>query len=121
MAIKNIRETKVYILAFELAMKIFEVSKSFPREEMYSMTDQIRRASRSICTNLSEASRKRLYPLHFVSKVSDTDMENCETQTWLQFVLVCKYISQIIHDELMNQSKEIGKLLNHMIQNPDKY
>ena len=121
MAIKNIMETKFYKLAFDLAMKIFEISRSFPGEEMYSLSDQIRRASKSVCTNLSEISRKRQYPLHFISKASDADMENCETQTWIQFALACKYISQTIHDELMNQSEEVGKLIHHMSNNPEKY
>lgn len=102
-------------------MKIFEVSKKFPKEEMYSLTDQIRRSSRSVCTNLAEASRKKQYPLHFVSKISDSDMENCETQTWLEFALACKYISQNVRDELIKLSEEVGRLLNHMLNNPGKY
>ena len=121
MAANNIKNTKAYQLAFELAMEIFEISKSFPREETYSLTDQIRRSSRSVCTNLSEAFRKRQYPAHFASKASDADMENSETQTWLQFALACKYIYQRHYDELLSQSEEVGKLLNHMISNPDKY
>lgn len=121
MASRNIQETKVYMPAFNLAMRIFEMSKSFPKEETYSLTDQIRRSSRSICTNLAEGYRKRLYPAHFVTKASDADMENSETQTWLQFALACKYISKDQYEELMNSSEEIGKLLNHMINNPNKY
>ena len=121
MAAKSIRDTKVYKLSFELAMKIFEISKSFPKAETYSLTDQIRRSSRSICTNLSESFRKRRYPAHFVSKISDSDMENCETQTWLDFALACHYINQDQFTELMNYSEEIGKLLNHMLNNPEKY
>ena len=121
MAAKNIKDTKVYKLAFELAMKIFEISKTFPKEETYSLTDQIRRSSRSVCTNLSESFRKRLYPAHFISKVSDADMENCETQTWLEFALACKYINEDCFEELTKQSEEVGRLLNHMINNPEKY
>lgn len=121
MAAKNIRDTKVYKLAFDLAMKIFHISKLFPKEETYSLTDQIRRSSRSVCTNLSESFRKRQYPAHFVSKVSDADMENCETQTWLEFSLACMYIKQEQFNELLNQSEEVGRLLNHMINNPEKY
>ncbi len=101
MSYKKISETKVYILAFDLAMKIFEISKRFPKEETYSFTDQVRRSSRSVCSSLAEAHRKRLYPAHFVSKISDSDMENAETQTWLQFALACKYISRQEHDELL--------------------
>lgn len=121
MAAKNIKDTKVYKLAFDLAMKIFEISKTFPKEETYSLTDQIRRSSRSVCANLSESFRKRLYPAHFISKVSDADMENCETQTWLDFSLACTYISKEIFEELTNQSEEVGRLLNHMLNNTEKY
>ena len=121
MAARNIGDTKVYNLAFELAIKIFEITKTFPKEETYSLTDQIRRSSRSVCANLSESFRKRLYPAHFISKVSDADMENAETQTWLKFSLACNYIKQDKRDELFNQSEEVGRLLNHMINNPDKY
>lgn len=121
MGYQKINETKVYKLAFELAMKIFEVSKKFPKEETYSLTDQIRRSSRSVCSCLAEAHRKRLYQAHFISKISDADMENAETQTWLEFALACNYITQKVHNELLNLSEEIGKLLNHMINNPDKY
>ena len=81
MGYKKITETKVYKLAFELAMKVYEISKRFPKEEIYSLTDQVRRSSRSVCSSLAEAHRKRLYPAHFISKVSDSDMENAETQT----------------------------------------
>jgi four helix bundle protein len=121
MSYKKINETKVYKLAFSVAMKIFWLSKKFPKEETYSLTDQVRRSSRSVCSCLAEAHRKRLYPAHFVSKVSDSDMENSETQTWLEFALACNYITQNEHDELMLQSEEVGRFLSHMIHNPDKY
>jgi four helix bundle protein len=121
MGYKKITETKVYKLAFELAMKVYEISKRFPKEEIYSLTDQVRRSSRSVCSSLAEAHRKRLYPAHFISKVSDSDMENAETQTWLEFALACKYITQNEHDELLNLSEETGRLLSHMIHNPEKY
>lgn len=121
MSYKKINETKVYKLAFGLAMKIFEISKKFPKEEKYSLTDQVRRSSRSVCSCLAEAHRKRLYPAHFVSKVSDSDMENAETQTWLEFALACNYIIQNEHDELINLSEEVGRLLSHMIHNPERY
>ena len=121
MSYKKINETKVYKLAFELAMKIFIMSKRFPKEETYSLTDQIRRSSRSVCSCLAEAHRKRLYKAHFVSKVSDADMENAETQTWLEFALACQYITQKEHVELLNSSEEVGRLLSHMINNPEKY
>ena len=111
----------MYQSAFKLAMGIFEVSKKLPAEEKYSLTDQIRRCSRSVCANLSESYRKRQYPAHFVSKVSDADMENAETQTWLEFSLACKYIYQETYKDLISKSEEVGKLLNHMINNPEKY
>ena len=81
-----------YKKGFDLAMKILNVSKSFPKEETYSLTDQIRRSSRSVCANMAEAYRKRLYPKHFISKLTDCDAENSETQTWLEFALACEYI-----------------------------
>lgn len=121
MSYKKINETKVYKLAFELAMKIFAFTKKFPKEETNSLTDQIRRSSRSVCSCLAEAHRKRLYPAHFISKVSDADMENAETQTWFVFALACKYITQQEHNGLLKVSEEVGRLLNHMIVNPEKY
>jgi len=110
-----------YKKGFDLAMKILNVSKSFPKEETYSLTDQIRRSSRSVCANLAEAYRKRLYPKHFISKLTDCDAENSETQTWLEFALACEYINKDQFTELTNESIEIGKLINYMIQNPNKF
>ena len=121
MSYQKINETKVYKLSFQLAMNVFEMTKKFPREEMFSLTDQIRRSSRSVCSSLAEAHRKRLYPAHFVSKISDADMENAETQTWLEFSLNCKYISSDKYETLLNLSEEVGRFLNHMIKNPEKY
>ena len=102
-------------------MEIFEISKSFPKTEAYSLTDQIRRASRSVCTNLAEAYRKKLYQAHFVLKVTDSDMENSETGVWLDFSLACKYIDSVVFLKLSNENEEIGKLLYHIITNPEKY
>jgi four helix bundle protein len=121
MGVKSFKETAVYKKAFALAMKIFEITKTFPKEERYSLTDQIRRASRSVCTNLAEAYRKKMYQAHFVSKVTDSDMENSETGVWLDFSLACKYISDEVHRQLSDENEEIGRLLNHMINNPEKY
>ena len=90
--IKSVRDLEVYRIAFEAAMKIFKISKSFPKEEMYSLTDQIRRSSRSVCTNLSEGWRKRRYKAVFINKLSDAGQESAETQTWLEFALRCEYI-----------------------------
>ena len=111
----------VYQKAFELAMKIFEESKIFPKEEKYSLTDQIRRSSRSVCANLAEAYRKRKYPPHFISKLTDADMENTETQVWLKFSIACGYASEESFSALSNDSKEIGRMLDHMINNPEKF
>ncbi|MGJ8593672.1 MAG: four helix bundle protein [Aquaticitalea sp.] len=110
-----------YKKSFGLAMEIFRISKTFPKEETYSLTDQIRRSSRSVCANISESYRRRRYPNHFVSKLTDSDAENSETQTWLEFALHCTYINQEIFDKLTTESLEIGKLINYMIQNPDKF
>jgi four helix bundle protein len=85
MASKNFKQTKVYKFAFEQAMDIYEISKSFPKEETFALTDQVRKSSRSVCANLAEAFRRKKYPAHFVSKVTDSDSENSETNIWLDF------------------------------------
>ena len=121
MASKNYKETKVYKLAFEQGMDVFETSKNFSKEETYSLTDQVRKSSRSVCTNLAEAYRKKRYTAHFVSKVTDSDSENSETGVWFDFALACKYIAQQKHEKMILRNEEIGRLLNHMINNPDKY
>lgn len=121
MSVKNFKETKVYTKAFELAMEIFNTSKSFPKEERYSLTDQIRRSSRSVCANLAEAYRKRQYPAHFLSKISDCDAENSETGVWLDFSFSCEYIDEDIHKNLIAKNEEVGRLINHMLRNPEKY
>ncbi len=115
------RELMAYQKGFGLAMEIFEISKTFPKEEKYSLTDQIRRSSRSVCTNVGEGYRKRQYPAHFISKLSDSDMENTETQVWLDFSLSCEYISVEVHQQLTEKSEEVGRLLSYMIQNPEKF
>jgi four helix bundle protein len=102
-------------------MEIYEITKKFPKEETYSLTDQIRRSSRSVCTCIGEAYRKRMYPAHFISKCSDADAENTETQIWLDFSLACKYITQEQSKDLIAKSEEVGRLINHMIENPEKY
>ena len=113
MKIRSHRELEVYKLSFEIAMKIFEITRRFPKEEMYSLTDQIRRSSRSVCSNIAEAFRKRRYPKSFVSKLSDSESEAAESQTWLDFSLSCEYISQEEHKAL-NDKYEIvlGSLVN---------
>jgi len=111
----------VYKKSFSLAMKIFEISKSFPSEEKYSLTDQIRRSSRSVPANIAEAYRKRIFPRHFHSKLTDCDAENSETQVWIEFCYQCQYIQHETYSVLINETDEIGKLLNYMILNPAKF
>lgn len=115
------KDLLVYKKSFALSMEIFVITKKFPKEETYSLTDQIRRSSRStnICT--IEAYRKRVYPNHFVSKLTDADMENSETQGWLEFSLACEYISKEAYDKLNGLSIEIGRLIQYMIDNPGKF
>ncbi|RMZ50794.1 four helix bundle protein [Flavobacteriaceae bacterium PRS1] len=110
-----------YKKSFDLAMQIFEVSKRFPKEETYSLIDQIRRSSRSVTVNISESYRKRKYPKHFVSKLTYSDAENSETQTWLEFSLACNYINEELFKELINKSEEVGKLINYMILHLEKF
>jgi four helix bundle protein len=110
-----------YKKAFDFAMKIFEISKTFPVEEKFSLTDQIRRSSRSVCINLGEGYRKRRYPPHFVSKLSDADMENTEPLIWISFAKQCGYLTFEQFEILTNEVKEVGKLLGYMLANPEKF
>ncbi len=98
--INSVRELDVYKLAFDSAMEIFEILKTFPKDEKYSLTDQVRRSSRSVCSNLAEGWRKRRYKAVFVNKLTDAEQEAAETQTWLEFALKCKYISNEIFKRL---------------------
>lgn len=102
-------------------MEIFSISKSFPKEETYSLTDQIRRSSRSTNINTIEAYRKRRYRNHFISKLTDVDMENSETQGWLEFAKACEYITSDQYQSLYLLTEEIGKLISYMINNPEKF
>ena len=117
----SFRDLTAYKKAYTLAMEIFEITKKFPKEEKYELTDQLRRSSRSVCRGIGEGYRKRQYPKHFSSKMSDADMENTETQVSLDFAGDCKYISQKENRELRSKSEEVGRLLNHMVENPEKY
>lgn len=119
--ILDYRELDVYRLAFESAMRIFEITKTLPREERYSLVDQMRRSSRSVCSNIAEAWRKRRYPANFVSKLSDSDAEAAETLTWLDFALHCQYISQDVHEELSDHYDHICAQLTKMMNNPDQW
>jgi four helix bundle protein len=121
MGVRNVKELTVYIKAYALAMRVFELSKRFPAEERYALTGQIGRSSRSICMNLREAWAKRMYPLHFVSKLSDCDGEINETDTSLDFARDCGYLTPEEHRELVGVSAEVGRMLGAMIQRPDPF
>ena len=111
----------VYKKSFELAMSIYQLSKKFPSDEKYSLTDQIRRSLRSVSENIAEATRKRLSEFFFISKLTDSDAENSETQVWLEYALVCYYIEKEKFDTLTEKSFEVGKLLNYTMNNPNKF
>lgn len=115
------KELRVYQLAFEQANDIFKLSANFPKEEIFSLTSQIRRSSRSVCTNLAEAYRKRLYPAHFSLKLTDSDAENSETLVWIDFVETNKYLSAEMIQQLHQRNIEIGRLLGYMILHPEKF
>lgn len=119
--INSVRDLEVYRLSFDTAMEIYDLSKSFPVEEKYSLTDQIRRSSRSVCSNLAEAWRKRRYIAVFVNKLSDSSSEAAETQTWLEFALRCKYINQQIFDKLDEKYEHIFAMLNTMEQKSESF
>jgi four helix bundle protein len=121
MGVKDYHELQVYQLAFESAMQIFEMTRAFPREETYSLVDQIRRSSRSVCANIAEAWRKRRYPASFVSKLSDADTEAAETLVWLDFALRCKYINPETHLELYSHYNHICAMLTKMMNDPDSW
>jgi four helix bundle protein len=121
MKIRSHKELETYKIAFSAAVEIYNLSKTFPKEETYSLTDQIRRSSRSVCANLAEAFRKRKYPKHFVSKLSDSEAEGAETQVWLEFALEFKYITKEQFEVLDNNyDRIIGKLVI-MGTHPEKW
>ena len=121
MKIRTHEDLEVYQIAFKAAMEIFELSKKFPAEEKYSLTDQIRRSSRSVCANLAEAWRKRRYQAAFVAKLSDSEAEAAEVQVWLKFAVECNYLEiDAARDLYKNYNRIIGSLVN-MINNPDKW
>ena len=121
MAVQSAKELTVYKKAYAVAMRVFELSKRFPAEERFALTGQVRRSSRSVCNNLREAWAKRRYPSHFVSKLTDCDGENNETDTSLDFGRDCGYITDAEHRELAAQCTEVGKMLGSMINNPDPF
>ncbi|MGZ3765553.1 MAG: four helix bundle protein [Mucilaginibacter sp.] len=117
----SFKDLKVYQLAFEAAQTIFLISKTFPKEETYSLTDQIRRSSRSVCVNIGEGYRKRIYPKHFTSKMTDADGEDTETSIWLNFANDCAYISHNDLNLFQSKYEEIGRMLNSMANYPEKF
>lgn len=121
MIIKTAKELTVYQKSYALAMQIFEISKTFPKEEVFALTSQIRRSSRSVPMNLREAWAKRRYEAHFVSKLTDCDGETNETDTSIDFARDCGYISDAQHRELVGLNTEIGKMLGKMINDPTPF
>lgn len=117
----DFRELTAYKKAFTLAMEIIELTKLFPQSEKYDLTDQLRRSSRSVCRAIGEGYRKRQYPKHFSRKISDADMENTETKVSLDFAKACSYLEDSQHRALISKSEEVGRLLNHMINKPERY
>ena len=119
--ISSFRDLKVYQLAFALQQEIFDVSKSFPPEERYALVDQIRRSSRSVGANLAEAWQKRRYVAHFVSKLTDADGEQAETQHWLDTAVKCAYLTESQHAGLLAECLRIGQMLGAMMSEPEKF
>ena len=118
---KSAKDLEVYKLGFELAMEIFFISKKFPEEEKYSLTDQIRRSSRSVCANLREAWAKRRYIAHFISKLTDCDGENSEVETWLDFAKYCQYITSSEFEELIEKNIRVGQMLGNMMTKAESF
>ena len=121
MKIRSHHELEVYRLAFDTASEIFDLSKGFPKEETYSLTDQIRRSSRSVCANLAEAWRKRRYRAAFISKLSDAEAEAAETQTWLSFSCRCGYLTEEVEEELERHYDRILGMIVKIIRNPNDW
>lgn len=119
--VKSFRDLEVYKLSRQLSKEIFEISKKFPKEEMYSLTDQVRRSSRSVGAQIAEAWAKRKYEKHFVSKLTDSDGEQLETQHWIETALDCLYISSEIANNLLNNYASVGKMLNSMISKAESF
>jgi four helix bundle protein len=119
--IRSAKELKVYQVAYALAMEIFRLSQAWPPEEKYSLTDQVRRSSRGVCANLREAWAKRRYEAHFVSKLTDADGGNAETDTWLDFARDCGYLSKAEHAGLTADCREVGAMLGGMLGNPTPF
>jgi four helix bundle protein len=121
MQINSAKDLNVYKKAYSLSMTIFRESKNWPTEERYSLTDQIRRSSRSVCANLRETWAKRRYEAHFVSKLTDSDGENSETDTWLDYAHDCGYIDVKRYEELTNACATVGAMLGKMLNDPKPF
>jgi len=119
--IQHFRELDVYQKSFKAAMTIYETTKTFPQEEKYSLVDQIRRSSRSVCSNLAESWRKRKYPAVFRNKLTDAMQEASETQSWLEFCLACQYIKDDTFEQLDREYESILAMLNSMEKSHDKF
>lgn len=115
------KDLRAYQRAFSLAAEIFRLSGTWPTGEKYALTDQVRRSSRSVCANLREAWAKRRYEAHFVSKLTDADGENAETDTWLDFALNCGYLDEASHHRLTEECKAVGSMLGAMLRNPQAF
>jgi len=121
MLAKSVRELEVYKVAFEVQQQIFNLTKKFPREEMYSLTDQIRRSSRSVGANICESWAKRRYPAHFVSKLSDSSGEIEETIHWLETAFACEYVAEDVKDAILSKCNYIGGMLNKMMGDAESW
>ena len=121
MPARDFKELNVYRTAFDAAFRVFELSKRFPRDERHSLTDQVRRSSRSVCANIAEAWRKRRYPASFVSKLSDADAEAAETQVWLDIAVRCGYLDDTVRDELTDRYDHICAQLAKMMADADRW
>ncbi|MBW3636883.1 MAG: four helix bundle protein [Armatimonadetes bacterium] len=115
------RDLEVFKRAVVVAMRVFELSKTFPRQEAFSLTDQIRRSSRSVAANITEAWRERRYEAAFISKLSDAETEAAETQTWLEFAVKCGYLEKATAKELFNEYEELIRMIVSMIHNTEKW
>ena len=119
--IKHFRDLEVYQKSFELAMRIFQITKNLPSEERYALTDQIRRSSRAVCSNLAEAWRKRKYSAVFCNKLTDAMQEASETQSWLEFCYACQYIDESLFKAMDKEYESVIGMLNRMEQQADKF
>ena len=121
MRLQKHTELEVYKKAFSVAMEVFAASKAFPKEETYSLTDQVRRSSRSVCANLAEAWRKRRYEAAFIAKLSDSESEAAETQVWLQFAVECGYLDRDRAVPFYQAYDEVLRMIVAMIHNPETW